>query len=368
MMTRQQTEDHYLNIENLRKAYKDFLAVDDISLQIKKGEFMTFLGSSGSGKSTTLLAIAGFLEPTSGDILLSGESILDKLPHQRNIGMVFQQYSLFPHMTIADNIAFPLKMRKLAKSEIQQRVNDMLKLIELEGFGHRKPNELSGGQQQRVALARALVFQPDILLMDEPLAALDKKLRETMQLEIRRLHSQLGLTIIYVTHDQEEALKMSDRIAIFNKGRIEQAGTPLELYDRPRTRFVAEFLGDSNLFQGQVMETSSEHTVIANPQGQPIYASPESGFRKGEQVVVMVRPEKVEIETNRDKLSCANFMEAKVVEAIFLGDNYKYKLKSETDEIITVKKQIHMVGEQMLAVGDKVFVTWEPENAIVLAS
>jgi len=367
-MTQQHAGNSYLDIVHLRKEYKDFVAVDDVSLKIRKGEFMTFLGSSGSGKSTTLLAIAGFLEPTSGDILLSGQSILDKPPHQRNIGMVFQQYSLFPHMTIAENIAFPLQMRKMDKKEIQQRVNDMLKLIELEGFGQRKPHELSGGQQQRVALARALVFQPDILLMDEPLAALDKKLRETMQLEIRRLHSQLGLTIIYVTHDQEEALKLSDRIAIFNKGRIEQTGTPLDLYDRPSTRFVAEFLGDSNLFSGKVVETSARQTVIADSSGKPLYASAEPGVKKGDQVVVMVRPEKVDIETNKDRLTTANCVEAKVVEAIFLGDNYKYRLESDTRETITVKKQIHMIGEQVLSIGDKVYVTWEPENAIVLAS
>ncbi|MFM1651603.1 ABC transporter ATP-binding protein [Brevibacillus sp. B_LB10_24] len=367
-MTRQQTEENYLHIANLRKEYKDFLAVDDVSLKINRGEFMTLLGSSGSGKSTTLLAIAGFLEPTSGDILQSGQTILDKPPHQRNIGMVFQQYSLFPHMSIADNIAFPLKMRKLEKSEIQRRVSDMLKLIELDGFGQRRPQELSGGQQQRVALARALVFQPNILLMDEPLAALDKKLRETMQLEIRRLHSQLGLTIIYVTHDQEEALKMSDRIAIFNKGRIEQLGTPLDLYDHPRTRFVAEFLGDSNLFPGRVADRSDQQTVVTDASGQTLLASAKRDCTKGDEVVLMVRPEKVDIETNRDKLTSPNFVEAKVIETVFLGDNYKYKLTSPANQTITVKKQIHMVGERMLSVGDQVYVTWDPENAIVLAS
>src|SRR5690625_610694 len=209
-------EQDWLEINNLNKNYGDFVAVKDIQLSIKNGEFISFLGASGSGKSTTLLSIAGFLEPTSGEILLSKQSILDKPAHQRNIGMVFQQYSLFPHMTIFENVAFPLKMRKVSKSEIKTKVNDMLALVELEEFSDRKPSQLSGGQQQRVALARALVFEPEIILMDEPLAALDKKLRETMQMEIRQIHEKLGITVIYVTHDQEEALKMSDRIAVFN--------------------------------------------------------------------------------------------------------------------------------------------------------
>jgi putative spermidine/putrescine transport system ATP-binding protein len=366
MMQKLQETNNWLEIVNLNKTYKDFTAVDHVSLNIKRGEFMTFLGSSGSGKSTTLLSIAGFLEPTSGEILFSGQSVLKKPPHKRNIGMVFQQYSLFPHMTIFENIAFPLKMRKLPKPEIMQRVNEILNLIEMEKFQRRMPHELSGGQQQRVALARALVFRPDILLMDEPLAALDKKLRETMQLEIRRLHKQLGLTIIYVTHDQEEALKMSDRIAIFNHGAIEQIGTPLELYDRPKTKFVAEFLGDSNVFHGKVTNSQANHISVCNLKGEHLLAYSDQKYVKDDNVAVMIRPEKLSIE--KEKQEHGTSLEVKVVESIFLGDKYHYKLKSATGDTVIVKKQITLIGEQNLEIGDTVYVTWKPENAIVIAS
>jgi putative spermidine/putrescine transport system ATP-binding protein len=365
-MLKTKEQDNWLQILNLNKTYHDFTAVDHVSLDIKKGEFMTFLGSSGSGKSTTLLSIAGFLEPTSGDILFSGESVLKKPAHKRNIGMVFQQYSLFPHMTIFENIAFPLKMRKIPKQEINNRVKEILGLIEMEQFQGRKPNELSGGQQQRVALARALVFRPNILLMDEPLAALDKKLRETMQLEIRRLHQQLGLTIIYVTHDQEEALKMSDRIAIFNHGKIEQIGTPLDLYDHPKTKFVAEFLGDSNVFRGKVTASQENQLTISSQKGQQLLAYSDNRYSKDDEVCIMVRPEKLTIkqEKNEDEVA----MEAQIVESIFVGDKYNYKLKSTAGDNIIVKKQITFIGEQNLQVGDRVYVTWKPENAIVVAS
>lgn len=363
-VTTEQTD--WLQINNLRKTYGNFTAVKDIQLNIKQGEFLTLLGGSGSGKTTTLLSVAGFLEPTSGEILLNGDSILDKPAHKRNIGMVFQQYSLFPHMSIFDNVAFPLKMRKLGKAEIKERVKNILSLVELDGFSKRKPSQLSGGQQQRVALARALVFEPKILLMDEPLAALDKKLRETMQMEIRQLHDKLDLTIIYVTHDQEEALKMSDRIAVFNKGSIEQIGTPEDLYDRPGSQFVAQFLGNSNAIHGKVIESSEGYATIENSQGDVFKASANEKHATGDAVVVMVRPEKVDISTK--KKESLNIIEAKVSEMIYLGESYRYILKTAAGETVVVKKQIRYVDEKVFQIGDTVYVTWELDNAVALSS
>lgn len=360
--------DEWLKIVNLKKTYGDFVAVENINLDIRQGEFLTFLGGSGSGKTTTLLSIAGFLEPSAGEILLSGASILDKPPHKRNIGMVFQQYSLFPHMSIFENVAFPLKMRKVGKDEIKKRVTDILTLVELEEFADRMPAQLSGGQQQRVALARALVFEPTILLMDEPLAALDKQLRETMQMEIRQLHEQLGLTIIYVTHDQEEALKMSDRIAIFNEGNIDQIGTPIDLYDRPGTQFIAEFLGDSNVFHGKVTSLNNGLVTVESEHGQSFSAATDESYEKGTDVVVMVRPEKVQITKEIDHTKTINVVQAKVKESIYLGESFKYMLETSFGETVTVKKQIDKIAEQIFENGDTVYMTWEAANAVVLLS
>lgn len=360
--------DEWLKIVNLKKTYGDFVAVENINLDIRQGEFLTFLGGSGSGKTTTLLSIAGFLEPSAGEILLSGASILDKPPHKRNIGMVFQQYSLFPHMSIFENVAFPLKMRKVGKDEIKKRVTDILTLVELEEFADRMPAQLSGGQQQRVALARALVFEPTILLMDEPLAALDKQLRETMQMEIRQLHEQLGLTIIYVTHDQEEALKMSDRIAIFNEGNIDQIGTPTDLYDRPGTQFIAEFLGDSNVFHGKVTSLNNELVTVESEHGQSFSAATDESYEKGTDVVIMVRPEKVQITKEIDHTKTVNVVQAKVKESIYLGESFKYMLETSFGETVTVKKQIDKIAEQIFENGDTVYMTWEAANAVVLLS
>lgn len=361
-------EKEWLEISNLSKSYGDFVAVKDIQLSIKNGEFISFLGASGSGKSTTLLSIAGFLEPSSGEILLSKQSIIDKPPHKRNIGMVFQQYSLFPHMTIFDNVAFPLKMRKVSKSEIKVKVNNMLELVELGDFSDRKPNQLSGGQQQRVALARALVFEPEIILMDEPLAALDKKLRETMQLEIRQIHEKLGITVVYVTHDQEEALKMSDRIAVFNEGGIEQIGTPTELYDRPKTQYVAQFLGDSNIFYGGISGVNDSIVTVIDKQGNQLQAKTDQTFAINDQVVVMVRPEKIDLRKDIKSELTSNVLEAKVKETIYLGESYKYIVTTSTGQEILIKRQINNIDEQNFKIGDTVYITWEDANATVLMS
>src|SRR5207248_6305334 len=243
----------YLRLRAVVKSYDGYSnAVDNISIAVERGEFVTFLGPSGSGKTTTLLMIAGFETPTSGIIELDGHDLTLSKPYQRNIGMVFQSYALFPHMTAMANVLFPLKMRRFPRKEIFVRAERMLELVGLRAFANRYPRELSGGQQQRVALARGLVFDPDVVLLDEPLGALDKNLREQMQVEIKRIHRELGITMIYVTHDQSEAMTMSDRIAVFCNGCIEQIGVPLEVYNRPATRFVGAFVGDSNFFAGRI--------------------------------------------------------------------------------------------------------------------
>lgn len=252
-----------LQIRGIAKQYGPVVAVQDVNLEVQPGEFMTFLGPSGSGKSTTLYILAGFEQPTAGDILLNGESLLSTPSHKRNIGMVFQRYTLFPHLSVGENIAFPLKVRRKSKAEIDAKVKEMLRLVRLEGFEDRKPAQMSGGQQQRVALARALAYDPPVLLMDEPLSALDKKLREEIQFEIRRIHQQTEVTILYVTHDQEEALRLSDRIAVFSKGVIDQIGTGPELYAHPTTRFVAEFIGDSDFIACDLLAASGGKATVS---------------------------------------------------------------------------------------------------------
>ena len=285
----------YLRLHRLVKSYDGRVnAVDDISVDIARGEFVTFLGPSGSGKTTTLMMIAGFEEPTSGVIELAGEELTRRKPYERNIGVVFQNYALFPHMTVARNVAFPLRMRRFPRADQAARVRDILALVGLSEYAERHPRELSGGQQQRVALARGLVFNPDVLLLDEPLGALDKNLREQMQVELKRIHREVGITTVYVTHDQTEAMTMSDRIAVFNHGTLEQVAPPLEVYHRPRTRFVGEFIGDSNFFTGTI---DPAHRGRVDVDGlEPIPVDPEACRRIGSgRVDVLVRPERVQL-------------------------------------------------------------------------
>jgi putative spermidine/putrescine transport system ATP-binding protein len=284
----------YLRLANIVKSYDGVTnAVDDISLDIARGEFITLLGPSGSGKTTTLTMVAGFETPNAGSILLDGRDLVALKPWQRNIGMVFQSYALFPHMTIEKNIAFPLRMRGIAGDELRRRVGDVLALVGLSAFSQRHPRELSGGQQQRVALARGLVFRPDVLLLDEPLGALDKNLREQMQVEIKRIHREVGITMIYVTHDQTEAMTMSDRIAVFNAGRIEQVAPPLEVYQRPTTRFVGEFIGDSNFLTGSVARDDPS-SVDLDGLGRVTIAA-ERRLTSGTSIDVLLRPERVRL-------------------------------------------------------------------------
>ncbi len=310
----------FLSIRSLRQTYGNVVAVDDVSLEIPEGEFLTFLGPSGSGKSTTLYALAGFNEPTSGDILLRGGSILATPSHKRNIGMVFQRYTLFPHLNVRENIAFPLRVRGQAERDIAARVDTMLALVQLDGFDDRMPNNLSGGQQQRVALARALAYDPPVLLMDEPLSALDKKLREEIQIEIRRIHRETGVTILYVTHDQEEALRLSDRIAVFNRGRIEQVGSGRDLYHNPATRFVASFIGDSNFLDTAEAKVSGDRGRVVFPDGTamadlPVHRSAAVAGGGSTAAQVMVRTQSLRLAGKGQGLC------VRVLDVTFLGDS-----------------------------------------------
>ncbi|MCD9875812.1 ABC transporter ATP-binding protein [Streptomyces guryensis] len=279
----------HLSVTRLRKTYGGVTAVDEVSMEIAAGEFVTFLGSSGSGKTTTLMMIAGFCEPDSGSVVVGGRDVTRLAPQKRGLGFVFQQYLLFPHMTVWENVAFPLQLRGVSKAEQRRRVGETLEMAGLSAMARRRPRELSGGQQQRVALCRALVYRPPVILMDEPLGALDKKLRDQLQTEIKRIQQELGLTVIYVTHDQEEALVLSDRIAVMRDGRIDQFDTPQELFERPRTPFVADFLGAANFLPGHVEQQTSGHTLVRLDTGGVVKARPQAGT-EGARVRAAVQP------------------------------------------------------------------------------
>ncbi|APV42302.1 branched-chain amino acid ABC transporter substrate-binding protein [Pseudomonas frederiksbergensis] len=359
----QQNDKPLVSLRNLNKYYGDFAAVDDISLDIKDGEFLTFLGSSGSGKSTTLSMLAGFETPSSGEIQVNGQSLVNVPPHKRDIGMVFQRYSLFPHLSVRENIAFPLAIRKLAASERERRVDAMLKLVQLEQFAHRRPSQLSGGQQQRVAIARALVYEPRILLMDEPLGALDKKLREDLQDELRQLHRRLGITIIYVTHDQEEAMRLSQRIAIFSHGKIVGLGSGFDLYQNPPNAFVASFLGNSNF-----LKLKAQGNAVASFEGQPLSIRLTAGLQTDQDVLLMVRPEKalaLSVEqAAREPLAAGwNEVSATVVEVLFLGESQTCSVVTSGGTSMTVKA-LSAAGMPLKA-GDPVRVRWATADACV---
>jgi putative spermidine/putrescine transport system ATP-binding protein len=287
--------DHKLRTRSLRKTYGPVVALSDASVEMREGEFLTLLGPSGSGKTTMLMAIAGLNEPDSGDIWIDGTLATYLPPFKRDIGMVFQNYALFPHMTIAENIAFPLRMRKMNGADIKRGVERVLETVQLGHVAARFPRELSGGQQQRIALARAFVYEPSIILMDEPLGALDKKLRDHLQLEIKHLHEKLGITVLYVTHDQEEAMVMSDRICLMNNARIEQIGTPDELYFRPATTFAADFLGESNLIDASVVEANGDGMTVTGPGDRVIKGAANPALGPGSDCKFMVRPECVRV-------------------------------------------------------------------------
>lgn len=312
-----------LELAGVRKRYDQVVAVDDVDLVLDAGEFLTLLGPSGSGKTTTLMMVAGLQQPDAGRIVLNGSSVANLPPYRRDVGMVFQNYALFPHMTVRRNIAFPLEMRGTPAVEIGRLVDDALALVRLPDHGDRLPRELSGGQQQRVALARAMVYRPALLLMDEPLGALDRKLREQLQLEIKRVHRERGISVLYVTHDQEEALAMSDRIAVFNKGRIEQVGTPEELYDRPASHFVASFVGDTNFIDGRVLGIADGICAIETAAGS-VEAVARTSVEAGARVLVAVRPERIALAPAG---TAGSGLAGTVVEQVFLGTSRKYVVR-----------------------------------------
>ncbi|WP_321794668.1 ABC transporter ATP-binding protein [Caballeronia sp. J97] len=313
----------FICFDAVSKSYGDVKVIDGLNLDINRGEFVSLLGPSGSGKTTMLMMLAGFETPTGGKILVDGNRVDHLPPHARNMGVVFQSYALFPHMSIAENIAFPLKMRGLSKSEMATRVNKALDMVQLTAARARKPSQLSGGQQQRIALARALVFEPKVVLMDEPLGALDKQLREHMQLELRELHKSLGLTVVFVTHDQNEAITMSDRIAVFNAGKIEQIDTPQAIYSRPKTKFVAQFIGETNLMKGSVAGTDNGIATINLSNGSRVSGRATDVLKQGSEIVLSVRPEALTI---GESTSHANSLPVVVEDLVFQGDHTRVHL------------------------------------------
>jgi spermidine/putrescine ABC transporter ATP-binding subunit len=347
-----------LQLTELTKHFGDVIAVDNVSLDISDGEFLTLLGPSGSGKTTILNMIAGFEFPTDGDIVLQGKSINSLLPERRNIGLVFQNYALFPHMTVFMNIAFPLKMRKVPKNQIIEKVKEALDLVQLGGYAKRFPKQLSGGQQQRIAVARALVFDPPLLLFDEPLGALDKKLREHMQLELKRIHTRLKRTMIYVTHDQEEALVMSDRIAVMNQGRIEQIGPPDELYEEPVNAFVAGFIGESNLFEGIAASRNGDQLTVRLDSRTETTLTWQENITAGERVRFCIRPEKLFfVDDDRTR----NTISGTIVESIYVGETKRYSISINNELSINLREMSTRTGMGRRE-GEHVRVGWFDES------
>jgi putative spermidine/putrescine transport system ATP-binding protein len=357
-------DDALLELRAVRKQYGPHVAVDSIDLALRGEEFLTFLGPSGSGKTTTLMMVAGLQQPDAGEIILKGRSLRRVPPYKRDLGMVFQQYALFPHMSVRRNVAFPLEMRRLPRAEIDRMVADALELVELGQFAARLPRELSGGQQQRVALARAMVYRPALLLMDEPLGALDKKLREQMQLEIKRLHRERRTAMLYVTHDQEEALTMSDRIAVFNGGQIEQIGTPEDLYDRPATRFVAGFIGETNFLPARVREATGGFCAV-DAMGTLCRATARGFVGAGQQVVIAIRPEWVRIAPARGPGGDPGGITGALQDIIYLGNARKYVVGLPGETICLVLQQAGAAADADLRPGAPITITWDPARAAV---
>ncbi|MFC3285460.1 ABC transporter ATP-binding protein [Litchfieldella rifensis] len=355
----------FARFTNVQKSYDGIeLVVKDFNLDIRKGEFVTLLGPSGSGKTTCLMMMAGFETPTHGEILLKGNPISGLPPHKRGIGMVFQNYALFPHMTVAENLAFPLEVRHLTREDVKKKVQRALEMVRLENFGDRRPAQLSGGQQQRVALARALVFEPELVLMDEPLGALDKNLREEMQYEIKRIHASLGVTMIYVTHDQTEALTMSDRIAVFNDGIVQQLAAPDTLYEEPENAFVAYFIGENNRLQGEVVERMGDTCKVNLDSGDTVVAKAVAVGGVGARTTLSLRPERVSI-VRGDEVSFDNRFTAKVQEVIYLGDHLRTRLAVCGNEEFIIKTP-NAEGHSALRPGQEIEIGWSSADCRAL--
>ena len=374
-MPNQSSDSRELDIEfrNVTKRFENVVAVDAMSLSVERGAFFSFLGPSGCGKTTSLRLIAGFDQPSEGDVFISGKSVVGIPSHKRPVNMVFQQYALFPHMDVTDNIGYGLRQRnpKPGKQEIIKRVDETLEMVRLSGYGKRRVWELSGGQQQRVALARALINRPTCLLLDEPLAALDRKLRREMQIELQTLQREVGITFILVTHDQEEALSMSDRICIMREGQIIQTGSPRELYDEPVNRYVADFVGRSNFFDGDVIDATDSTVTVKSMSGQVFIGSKLKGaasFANGSKACVAVRPEMIAIKAAGETGSSTNIsINGQVMNRIFLGEHSEYLVATEgCGEVMVLSPKSVESKNRSFAPGDHVSISWGPEAALVI--
>jgi putrescine transport system ATP-binding protein len=360
-------DENFLRINRLTKRFGEVAAVDDVSISIRKGEIFALLGSSGCGKSTLLRMLAGFETPSAGEIFLEGAEISALRPFERPINMMFQSYALFPHLTVWENVAFGLKRHKYAPDRIQAQVERMLGLVQLKPYAQRKPHQLSGGQQQRVALARSLALEPRLLLLDEPLGALDRKLRAQTQFELHNIIKTVGVTCVLVTHDQEEAMTMADRIAVMSTGRFVQVGAPREIYETPGSRFVADFIGTVNLFDGTLVEDEADHCVIETPAGRFYVGHGITGV-KGQRLSVALRPEKIEIDATAPERTDANCMRGRVVESAYFGSNTLYRVCVQDGSKLMVSVPNSERHGTVIKVGDEVFASCAPDALVVLVS
>lgn len=364
------TKPDAIVLDDLWKSYADTVAVRGVNLNVGEGEFCTILGPSGSGKTTTLMMIAGFVQPSRGRIVVAGRDITRLQPQKRDLGVVFQNYALFPHMSVAENVAFPLVTRGIPSAEVRDRVRRMLATVELEGFEARTPRQLSGGQQQRVALARALVFEPSVLLMDEPLGALDKKLRASLQFELKHLQRRLKVTVVYVTHDQEEALTMADTVVVMRDGSIEQAGSPEALYERPETVFVADFLGETNLLKGIVTSISGGRATVEHPAGRSFRGPAGQNTGVGAEIVASVRPERARLSENMPDTELANVWPCRINEVTYLGEAVKYHVVvGETRPALAQRLVVKEPAgrARRLNPGEEAFICWDHADTRLLA-
>ena len=358
------TDQRFITFEGVRKSYDGAsYVVRGLDLDVPQGEFLTLLGPSGSGKTTTLMMLAGFEAPTAGTITLGGERIDSVPPHRRNIGVVFQNYALFPHMTVGENVAFPLKMRRIGKAQVAERVRRALDMVRMGAFETRRPSQLSGGQQQRIALARALVFEPKLVLMDEPLGALDKQLREHMQIEIKHLHARLGINVVYVTHDQGEALTMSDRVGVFNDGALQQIASPAQLYEAPANPFVATFIGENNAIGGKIVALSNGQCRLETGSGAVIVALAGEGLVLGAKATLALRPERVSLEPGD---AAENRFPARVEELIYHGDHLRLRVAACGRDDILIRLPAGSAGAA-LASGAEIAIGWRLANCRALA-
>jgi spermidine/putrescine transport system ATP-binding protein len=360
-----------VELRNVTKRFGDFVAVDNVSLQIEEGQFFSLLGPSGCGKTTNLRMIAGFELPSEGEIYLKSQPVGQLPPFQRNVNTVFQNYALFPHMTVSENVGFGLEMKNLPKRDIQKRVDEALEMVRLPNMGQRKPRQLSGGQQQRVALARALVNRPDVLLLDEPLSALDRKLRKAMQFELKELQRKLGITFIFVTHDQEEAMTMSDSIAVMDHGRVLQVGTPTEIYEQPANRFVADFIGETNFLPCQVMGREDGLATVMVGDKLKIRAACTTETLVGQEASLIIRPEKINIyATQVDNSTDATAVSGVIVEKTYIGTDTRFAVRLEDSSIVNVRHQNVSMNDPVAGVrpGETVYLSWEMSAARVLMS